>query len=290
MVHVAARPQVHPLSQVYTSFHSPAMLEFLSVKMTGTLVDYIVECIRDTVQTALGCAAPVHPQFLYNLERNNLAKFMTRIIYKANIQVPTLLVALVYISRSKHYLHMIADKWANERVFLGALIVAYKYTNDVTFKNYQWAVSTGVFGVRDIGRIEREFLDVLDYQLAFTEEDILSHHEAIMALCRPSFPPLPPLPTKPPVETPVQPLKPILEVSCWSDDSSDEEEESSFPETPLSDGGDIEYNPKKYPMSPAPYRKHSKYHPLSTLYAFPTFTSSSNTNSPSRSLRLDRFC
>ena len=49
-------------------------------------------------------------------------------------------------------------------------------------KNVHWALCTGVFGKRDVGRIEREFLDVLDYELGLTEADLLSHHNAIMSL------------------------------------------------------------------------------------------------------------
>jgi hypothetical protein len=58
---------------------------------------------------------------------------------------------------------------------------------------------TGVFGKRDIGRIEREFLDVLDFELSITEGDILAHHDVIMSLVAPSrrhshyMPPVPEL-------------------------------------------------------------------------------------------------
>jgi hypothetical protein len=41
---------------------------------------------------------------------------------------------------------------------------------------------TGVFGKGDINRIEREFLDVLDYELNFQEADLLLHHSAIVSL------------------------------------------------------------------------------------------------------------
>jgi hypothetical protein len=43
-------------------------------------------------------------------------------------------------------------------------------------------VCTGVFGKRDIGRIEREFLDVLDFELSITEDDIMAHHDSISLL------------------------------------------------------------------------------------------------------------
>ena len=60
-----------------------------------------------------------------------------------------------------------------------------QYLNDSTLKNIHWALCTGVFGKRDIGRIEREFLDVLDFQLGITEDDILAHHGAIISITRP---------------------------------------------------------------------------------------------------------
>jgi hypothetical protein len=57
-----------------------------------------------------------------------------------------------------------------------------QYLNDSTLKNIHWALCTGVFGKRDIGRIEREFLDVLDFQLGVTEGDLLSHHDNLSAV------------------------------------------------------------------------------------------------------------
>lgn len=43
-------------------------------------------------------------------------------------------------------------------------------------------MSTGVFGKRDVGRIEREFLQVLSWDLSISEDDILSHHHSIYSL------------------------------------------------------------------------------------------------------------
>ena len=51
-----------------------------------------------------------------------------------------------------------------------------------------WAVCTGVFGKRDVGRIEREFLDVLDFELSISENDIMGHHDAIISLVHPPRP------------------------------------------------------------------------------------------------------
>ena len=122
---------------------------------------------------------------------------------RAEVEVPVVLATLVYLNRAKAHLHIALEEWANERVFLGALIAASKvsfrsfiqmdlcdsqvmqYLNDSSLKNVHWAVCTGVFGKRDIGRIEREFLDVLDFELSITENDIMVYHDAIISLVHP---------------------------------------------------------------------------------------------------------
>lgn len=57
---------------------------------------------------------------------------------------------------------------------------------------------TGIFGKRDIGRIEREFLSVLDWELSISEEDVLAHHAELSRLMpelnHSAVPPMSPLP------------------------------------------------------------------------------------------------
>ena len=62
----------------------------------------------------------------------------------------------------------------------------WQYLNDSSLKNVHWAVCTGIFGKRDVGRIEREFLDVLDFELSISEDDIMAHHDTIMSLVAPA--------------------------------------------------------------------------------------------------------
>ena len=64
----------------------------------------------------------------------------------------------------------------------GAADTHLQYLNDSTLKNVHWALCTGVFGKRDVGRIEREFLDVLDFELGMAEDDLLSHHDGLSAV------------------------------------------------------------------------------------------------------------
>ncbi|KAJ7029163.1 hypothetical protein C8F04DRAFT_931673, partial [Mycena alexandri] len=83
--------------------------------------------------------------------------FVSNVLARAEVAAPAVLTALVYIARARPHLSIALEEWALERVFLGAIIVASKYLNDSTLKNVHWALCTGVFGKRDVGRIEREF-------------------------------------------------------------------------------------------------------------------------------------
>ena len=114
--------------------------------------------------------------------RSDFANLIAHVLRTADIKMSTVLVTLVYIYRSKPHLLIETEEWALHRVLLGALIVASKYTNDSTLKNRHWSISTGLFGKRDIGRIEREFLDVLDWKLAVSESDILGLHDSLIPL------------------------------------------------------------------------------------------------------------
>lgn len=199
--------------------------------------------------------------------RERFLKFATTVLYRAEVQLPIVLVALVYTRRAKAQLHISVEQWAYERVFLGAVILAYKvcprftsallhhlrctssarqFCNDATLKNYHWAICTGVFGARDVGRIEREFLDVLSYRLCVTESDLLIHHRPIMSAVHPKSQISMVYPPKSP-DSPIRFHKRSDSlVSCWStaesyevemedSDSCSSYESSSSPDTPEAD-------------------------------------------------------
>ena len=59
-------------------------------------------------------------------EHSKFLRFVTDVIQKAEVKVPAILVTLVYIDRAKPHIQIALEQWANERVFLGALILANK--------------------------------------------------------------------------------------------------------------------------------------------------------------------
>jgi len=181
----------HPSSLVDAASHSPALLELIQLKISKQTIgefilvstwwrmlistEYVVDCTVDTVAYAMG-----RPSSSRRSEHSKFTTFVSNVLTRAEVTMPTLLSALVYIDRAKPHLHIGLEQWALERVFLGALIVASKYLNDSTLKNVHWALCTGVFGKRDVGRIEREYLDVLNFELGISEDDLLSHHQGLL--------------------------------------------------------------------------------------------------------------
>jgi len=272
---------LHPASLVSPSNHSSKLLQLLELQITRGLIGmYTPQCIDtsithlhlpeqlvqstvEVVDFALG--APTTSSRGRSTSRTNkyteFTEFVSGVIERAEVSVSDILVTLLYIQRAKPYLSVQTEEWALHRVFLGALIVGSKYTNDSTLKNVHWAVVTGTFGKRDIGRIEREFIEVLDWDFAVTEADVLTVRDALLHL----------LPAEHPIATPVlttavgvsPPSSPVAsdsdssESSHWSDDESDSDSHSS----PATSPGPL--TPSHAVFSPA--RPHSTTKPLGSM-------------------------
>lgn len=69
-------------------------------------------------------------------------------------------------------------------------VSVFQYVSDYTIKNARWARWSGTFSKEDIGRMERELLDILDWNLSIAEGDIMAHHEHLSFLTPPPSLPL----------------------------------------------------------------------------------------------------
>ncbi|KAJ7286524.1 hypothetical protein C8J57DRAFT_1169318 [Mycena rebaudengoi] len=182
---------VHPASLVDAATHSPALMELVDLPLSRPVIEYVVDIVAETVDYAMGRPVPSPSARGRSHTRTRSAhlhkftSFASTVLSRAEVSAPVVLASLVYIQRAKPHLHIALEEWALERVFLGALICASKYLNDSTLKNVHWALCTGVFGKRDVGRIEREFLDVLDWELGVCEADLVAHHEGLVAAAFP---------------------------------------------------------------------------------------------------------
>ncbi|KAJ7463376.1 hypothetical protein FB451DRAFT_1266246 [Mycena latifolia] len=168
--------RVHAASLVDPARHSPELLKLLDSEISLRVIECIVQCVSDTVAYAMGRAAAPAPA-----AKRAFTSFVRTLHSRAEVALPTILTALVYVTRARPVLSIALPQYALERVWLGALISPSKYTQDSTLKNVHWALCTGVFGVGDIGRIEREFLGVLDWEMGVREEEVVRVAEALGA-------------------------------------------------------------------------------------------------------------
>ncbi|KAJ6526210.1 hypothetical protein DFH09DRAFT_1250646 [Mycena vulgaris] len=277
---------VHAASLVDPARHPAALLQLVDIKLSRQVIDYVVDCVSETVEYALGrtpTRSPYLPKF---------TTFVTTVLARAEVTPPTLLTALVYIARARPHLSIALEEWALERVFLGALIAASKYTNDSTLKNVHWALCTGVFGKRDVGRIEREFLDVLDWELGVGEADLMAHHAGLAFALVPE-PVRVPEPVS--VSAPAKlfsaprhthnrrPSVPELEPSSPQSSAA-----SMSPRTPASHSSPARAAPAKdvpmdiEPSLPKPTHKSGRFHDLLRSFSLPR----SHTHGHGRSLAI----
>lgn len=91
--------------------------------------EYVVHTTLETVDYALGrepsSSLDRTPRYCKK-KHGGFAQFVWRMICTSRVSVAVVLVALVYIKRAKPHLRISAERWACERIFVGALVLAGK--------------------------------------------------------------------------------------------------------------------------------------------------------------------
>lgn len=119
-----------------------------------------------------------------------LEEFITQLVVSSNVQVPTLMSTLVYLTRLKSKLQPMARglRCTTHRIFLASLILAAKYLNDSSPKNKHWANYTHVntemysfgFNRTEVNLMEKQLLFLLEWDLRISEQDLYRELESFL--------------------------------------------------------------------------------------------------------------
>ncbi|KAK9380071.1 uncharacterized protein V2V93DRAFT_371580 [Kockiozyma suomiensis] len=167
---------------------------FVASPVSPQMIAYLVS----TTQTVIRCDSDATPAYPYSppaspTDENppelatrlpSLTSFIATLVTRSNVQVPTLMSTLVYLSRLRSRLPSMARglSCTCHRVFLAALILAAKNLNDSSPKNKHWTKYTvGLFSLAEVNLMERQLLFLLDWDLRITDDDLLTHFAPFLA-------------------------------------------------------------------------------------------------------------
>ncbi|KAG4220440.1 hypothetical protein PC116_g31081, partial [Phytophthora cactorum] len=193
-----------------SELNAAALEHFVYKPVSPAMIAYLARAARDVIQ----CDPTMMPPPVQNKSQHptpprtpspkavrcddsslpTLEEFITQLVRSSNVQVPTLMSTLVYLTRLKSRLQPMAKglRCTTHRIFLAALILSAKYLNDSSPKNKHWAGYSHMntenysfgFSRTEVNLMEKQLLFLLEWELRITEEDLYRELDPFLAPIR----------------------------------------------------------------------------------------------------------
>jgi G1/S-specific cyclin PLC1 len=169
---------------------SREMISYLAKKATS-----VIRCDEPVKTSSQLPTPPVTPpqNAASDPSLPTVEEFISSLVERSHVQVPTLMTSLVYLARLKARLPPVAKgmKCTVHRIFLASLILAAKNLNDSSPKNKHWARYTSIrnfpnfgFSITEVNLMEKQLLYLLDWDLRIRPEDLYLHLDPFLAPIR----------------------------------------------------------------------------------------------------------
>ncbi|KAL4073361.1 hypothetical protein V8B97DRAFT_230395 [Scleroderma yunnanense] len=158
---------------------SPTLYKLISdeVDINMAIVDYVVDCIVEAVKFTEG--HPRSPTRASQLIEYAIFKlYVASVLRASGTNLDTIFIALAFVNRLKLEEPFGKQELACEKMFIGSLILAKKFTEKCSLQDRKWTLCSRIFGKADIDTLENDALTALDFELEVEKGEVVLHQVA----------------------------------------------------------------------------------------------------------------